>query len=258
MVGRIEALTGHLLDVRSFDLTDHDKTEHLFADERIDAVIHFAGLKAVGESVEKPLRVLRQQPRSHRLARCGRCVATGVRPARLLLLGDGLRRPERPCRCTRTCRTSVTNPYGCTKRDARSRSCATSCRGPDWRIALLRYFNPVGAHPSGRIGEDPTGIPNNLMPYLAQVAVGRREELRVFGADYDTPDGTGVRDYIHVDRPRRRADIAALARLDSTDAPVSTWNLGTGHGTLVSLAGRVRARVRPRSPGHQALGTASG
>ena len=103
---------------------------------------------------------------------------------------------------------------------------------PRWRIALLRYFNPVGAHPSGTIGEDPAGIPNNLVPYIAQVAVGRREKLSVFGDDYDTPDGTPLRDYIHVE-DLAAGHVAALARLGSTDAPVSTWNLGTGHGTSV-------------------------
>jgi UDP-glucose 4-epimerase len=103
---------------------------------------------------------------------------------------------------------------------------------PGWRVALLRYFNPVGAHPSGTIGEDPSGLPNNLVPYLAQVAVGRRERLSVFGDDYDTPDGTPLRDYIHVE-DLAAGHVAALTRLASTDRPVNTWNLGTGHGTSV-------------------------
>ena len=128
--------------------------------------------------------------------------------------------------------TSATNPYGWTKvmQEQILRDVAFS--DPTWRIALLRYFNPVGAHASGTIGEDPSDIPNNLMPYLAQVAVGRREKLSVFGGDYPTPDGTGVRDYIHVE-DLAAGHIAALTRLDAVDDAVSTWNLGTGHGTSV-------------------------
>jgi UDP-glucose 4-epimerase len=128
--------------------------------------------------------------------------------------------------------TSATNPYGWTKvmneqilRDA-------TVAHPQLRVALLRYFNPVGAHPSGRIGEDPSDIPNNLMPYIAQVAVGRREKLSVFGDDYDTPDGTGVRDYIHVE-DLAAGHVAALDWISTHDRPLSVWNLGTGTGTSV-------------------------
>jgi len=128
--------------------------------------------------------------------------------------------------------TSATNPYGWTKVMIEQILRDVAVAEPRWRIALLRYFNPVGAHPSGTIGEDPAGIPNNLVPYIAQVAVGRREKLSVFGDDYDTPDGTPLRDYIHVE-DLAAGHVAALARLGSTDAPVSTWNLGTGHGTSV-------------------------
>jgi UDP-glucose 4-epimerase len=128
--------------------------------------------------------------------------------------------------------TSATNPYGWTKvmQEQILRDVAFS--DPTWRIALLRYFNPVGAHASGTIGEDPSDIPNNLMPYIAQVAVGRREKLSVFGGDYPTPDGTGVRDYIHVE-DLAAGHIAALHRLGETEDAVSTWNLGTGQGTSV-------------------------
>ena len=128
--------------------------------------------------------------------------------------------------------TSATNPYGWTKVMQEQILRDVAAADPHWRIALLRYFNPVGAHPSGTIGEDPSDVPNNLMPYIAQVAVGRREKLFVYGDDYPTVDGTGVRDYIHVD-DLAAGHIAALNRLTTTDAPVSTWNLGTGHGTSV-------------------------
>ncbi len=230
VVGRIEALTGQPLDVRSFDLTDHDKTEHLFADERIDAVIHFAGFKAVGESVEKPLEYyennlgstfsLVRAMRRHRVRRLVFSSSATVYGA------------DAPVPMHEDLPTSATNPYGWSKVMQEQVLRDVALADPGWRIALLRYFNPVGAHPSGTIGEDPSDIPNNLMPYLAQVAVGRRDKLLVFGGDYPTPDGTGVRDYIHVE-DLAAGHIAALARLDSTDAAVSTWNLGTGHGTSV-------------------------
>jgi UDP-glucose 4-epimerase len=128
--------------------------------------------------------------------------------------------------------TSATNPYGWTKVMQEQVLRDVAAADPTWRVALLRYFNPVGAHASGTLGEDPSDIPNNLMPYIAQVAVGRRDRLRIFGDDYDTVDGTGVRDYIHVE-DLAAGHIAALTRLGSTDEPVSTWNLGTGHGTSV-------------------------
>jgi len=128
--------------------------------------------------------------------------------------------------------TSATNPYGWTKVMVEQVLRDVGAADPTWRIALLRYFNPVGAHPSGTIGEDPSEYPNNLMPYLAQVAVGRRAALSVFGGDYPTPDGTGVRDYIHVE-DLAAGHIAALNKLAAVDEPVSTWNLGTGHGTSV-------------------------
>jgi UDP-glucose 4-epimerase len=128
--------------------------------------------------------------------------------------------------------TSATNPYGWTKVMIEQILSDVAAAEPDWRIALLRYFNPVGAHASGTIGEDPQGIPNNLMPFIAQVAVGRRDRLSVFGDDYDTPDGTALRDYIHVE-DLAAGHVAALNKLASTDASVSTWNLGTGRGTSV-------------------------
>ncbi|MEO7268293.1 MAG: GDP-mannose 4,6-dehydratase, partial [Knoellia sp.] len=128
--------------------------------------------------------------------------------------------------------TSATNPYGWTKVMIEQVLRDVGVADPTWRVALLRYFNPVGAHPSGTIGEDPSDIPNNLMSFLAQVAVGRREKLSIFGGDYPTPDGTGVRDYIHVE-DLAAGHVAALNKLASVDEPVSTWNLGTGNGISV-------------------------
>ena len=230
VVGRLEALTGKPLEVHSFDLTDHDKTEHLFANDRIDAVIHFAGFKAVGESVAKPLEYYENNLGStFSLVRAMRRhgVTKLVFSSSATVYGA-----DAPVPMREDLPTSATNPYGWTKvmQEQILRDVAFS--DPTWRIALLRYFNPVGAHASGTIGEDPSDIPNNLMPYLAQVAVGRREKLSVFGGDYPTPDGTGVRDYIHVE-DLAAGHIAALTRLDAVDDAVSTWNLGTGEGTSV-------------------------
>ena len=230
VVGRIEALTGQPLDLHAFDLTDHDKTARLFETEDLDAVIHFAGFKAVGESVEKPLdyyennlgttfSLLRAMERYgvHRLVFSSSATVYGGTP---------------PVPMHEDLPTSATNPYGWTKVMQEQIFRDVAAAHPHWRIALLRYFNPVGAHPSGTMGEDPADVPNNLMPYIAQVAVGRRERLGIFGGDYPTPDGTGVRDYIHVE-DLAAGHIAALLRLQATDRGVSTWNLGTGHGTSV-------------------------
>ena len=230
VVGRLEALIGRPLDVRSFDLTDHDKTEHLFAHEPFDAVIHFAGFKAVGESVAKPLEYYENNLGStFSLVRAMR--RHGVR---MLVFSSSatVYGKDAPVPMHEDFPTSATNPYGWTKVMQEQVLRDVAAADPTWRVALLRYFNPVGAHASGTLGEDPSDIPNNLMPYIAQVAVGRLEKLRVFGDDYDTPDGTGVRDYIHVE-DLAAGHIAALARLGRTDEPVSTWNLGTGQGTSV-------------------------
>ncbi len=214
VVNRLEALTGTHLPVHGFDLRDEDKTQHLFAHEKIDAVIHFAGLKAVGESVEKPLEyyennlgatfsLVRAMRRHHvdKLVFSSSATVYGANASVPM-------REEMP--------TSATNPYGWTKVMIEQVLRDVAAAEPHWRIALLRYFNPVGAHPSGTIGEDPQGIPNNLMPFIAQVAVGKLEKLRVFGDDYDTPDGTALRDYIHVE-DLAAGHLAALNRLLTTD-----------------------------------------
>jgi UDP-glucose 4-epimerase len=229
VVGRLESLTGAHLPLHAFDLRDHDKTEHLFAHEPIDAVIHFAGLKAVGESVAQPLAyyennlgttfsLLRAMERHHvhKLVFSSSATVYGNHAPPLV--------EEMP--------TAAANPYGWTKVMIEQILRDVAAADPRWRMAILRYFNPVGAHPSGQLGEDPQGIPNNLMPFIAQVAVGRRDKLQVFGDDYPTPDGTCLRDYIHVD-DLAAGHIAALNRLGSTEDAVSTWNLGTGKGTSV-------------------------
>jgi UDP-glucose 4-epimerase len=230
VVGRLESLTGQPLDVRSFDLTDVDKTEHLFSQETFDAVIHFAGFKAVGESVEQPLEYYENNLGStFSLVRAMRRhgVSKLVFSSSATVYGANA-----PVPMQEDLPTSATNPYGWTKVMQEQVLRDIAVADPSWRIALLRYFNPVGAHPSGTIGEDPSDIPNNLMPYIAQVAVGRREKLAIFGGDYPTPDGTGVRDYIHVE-DLAAGHIAALHRLGTTSDAVSTWNLGTGQGTSV-------------------------
>jgi UDP-glucose 4-epimerase len=229
VVGRLEALSGRHIPVHAFDLTDADKTSHLFDTETIDAVIHFAGYKAVGESVAKPLSyyennlgstfsLVRAMQRHgvHKLVFSSSATVYGTDQAAAT--------EDRP--------TFATNPYGWTKVMQEQILRDVAAADPDSRFALLRYFNPVGAHPSGTIGEDPSDVPNNLMPYIAQVAVGRREKLQVFGDDYDTVDGTGVRDYIHVE-DLAAGHVAALEALERTEEPVSTWNLGTGRGTSV-------------------------
>ncbi|UAL29163.1 UDP-glucose 4-epimerase GalE [Nocardioides rotundus] len=229
VIGRLEALAGRHLPVHAFDLLDEDKTEHLFATEGFDAVIHFAGLKAVGESVEKPLDYYENNLGStFSLVRAMR--RHGV--DKLVFSSSATVYGTDQAGATEDRPTFATNPYGWTKVMQEQILRDIAVADPTLRFALLRYFNPVGAHASGTIGENPSGIPNNLMPFIAQVAVGRRERLNVFGDDYDTPDGTGVRDYIHVE-DLAAGHVAALEALTSTEEPVSVWNLGSGRGTSV-------------------------
>jgi UDP-glucose 4-epimerase len=230
VINRIQLITGRHLPVYTFDLRDTRRTEHLFTQEQIDAVIHFAGHKAVGESVKEPLKYYENNLGStfslvEAMARHG--VRNLVFSSSATVYGENATVPM-----NEDLPTSATNPYGWTKVMIEQILRDVAVAQPDWRIAILRYFNPVGAHPSGSIGEDPSGEPNNLLPYISQVAVGRLERLRIFGDDYDTPDGTPLRDYIHVE-DLAAGHVAALARLTSTDQPVSTWNLGTGRGTSV-------------------------
>lgn len=233
VMARLDALSGTHVETHAFDLTDKDKTEALFAAERIDAVVHFAGLKAVGESVQIPLEYYENNLESTfsllRAMRRHGC-HTLVFSSSATVYGDHAPVPYRedyePL--------AASSPYGRTKVMIEQVLQDVGAIDERWRIALLRYFNPVGAHPSGEIGEDPQGIPNNLMPFIAQVAVGRRERLQVFGDDYPTADGTAERDYIHVE-DLAAGHVAALTTI--ADAPedrrVRVWNLGTGTGTSV-------------------------
>lgn len=227
---RLAELADRPITVHELDLTDRGGTDALLSDGGYDAVIHFAGLKAVGESVEQPLRYYDNNLGST-LSLVEAMQAHGVR--RLVFSSSATVYGEDGVPpLTEALPTSATNPYGWTKVMIEQILRDVAAADPSWRIGMLRYFNPVGAHESGMIGEDPQGIPNNLVPYIAQVAVGRRAELSVYGDDYDTPDGTGLRDYIHVE-DLAAGHVAALNRLVTHDDPVRAWNLGTGRGTSV-------------------------
>ncbi|MBR8745045.1 UDP-glucose 4-epimerase GalE [Nocardiopsis sp. MG754419] len=226
---RVERITGRTLTFHRADCTDPVAMREILDRHDIDAVIHLAGLKAVGESTQQPLRYYRNNLDAL-LTLCEAMDAAGVRDLVLSSSATVYGDPER-VPITEEAPLSTTNPYGSTKLFAERILDDLAAADPDWRIVSLRYFNPIGAHAGGLIGEDPQGVPNNLFPYLAQVAAGRRERLSVYGDDYDTIDGTGVRDYLHV------VDLAAghLAAVDHlADAPGHRrYNLGTGRGTSV-------------------------
>ena len=229
VIGRLEALTGRHIPVHAFDLTDVDKTAHLFDIEEIDAVIHFAGYKAVGESVQKPLDYYENNLGStFSLVRAMQKHDVD----KLVFSSSATVYGTDQAGATEDRPTFATNPYGWTKVMQEQILRDVAVADPSMRIALLRYFNPVGAHPSGRIGEDPQGIPNNLVPFIAQVAVGRRDRLSVFGGDYPTADGTAERDYIHV-QDVAEGHVVALDAIVGGDAGVRVWNLGSGQGTSV-------------------------
>ena len=230
VVGRLEELAVRHIPVHAFDVADVDKRDALFEQETVDAVLHFAGYKAVGESVAEPLDYYRNNLGAT-ISLLRAMQRHRIRPL-VFSSSATVYGPTAPVPMTEALPTSATNPYGWTKVMIEQMLRDLTTAEPAWRVALLRYFNPVGAHPSGRIGEDPSDLPNNLMPYVAQVAVGRREELSVFGDDYDTPDGTGVRDYIHVD-DLAAGHVAALEWITTHERPLSVWNLGTGQGTSV-------------------------
>ena len=231
VIGRLEELSGKHVPFHVFDVRDEDKLSQLFADEPVDAVIHFAGLKAVGESVQQPLSYYETNLGST-FALVSAMARAGVR--RLVFSSSATVYGESaPVPMTEDLPTSATNPYGWSKVMQEQILTDVAAATPGFQVALLRYFNPVGAHPSGQIGEDPQGIPNNLMPFVAQVAVGRRERLSVFGGDYETTDGTGERDYIHV-VDLAEGHVAALEHLAAhPEIGARAWNLGTGHGTSV-------------------------
>ena len=227
---RVEEITGKKVKFYEADILDVEAMEKIFSEEKIDAVIHFAGLKAVGESVEKPLEYYHNNI-TGTLNLCGVMRAHGVKniifSSSATVYGDPAFIP-----ITEDCpKGSPTNPYGWTKSMIEQILMDLQKADPEWNVVILRYFNPIGAHESGLIGEDPKGIPNNLVPYIAQVAIGKRAALGVFGNDYDTPDGTGVRDYIHV-VDLARGHVKALKKLEPGSG-VSVYNLGTGNGYSV-------------------------
>jgi UDP-glucose 4-epimerase len=227
---RVEALTGKKTIFVEGDIRDRTILELLFSKHKIDSVIHFAGLKAVGEAVEKPLKYYDNNVYGT-LTLCEAMQAHGVKnlvfSSSATVYGDPTELPLREDMPT----GQPTNPYGQSKLMVELVLRDLYKSDSSWNIALLRYFNPAGAHPSGRIGEDPNGIPNNLMPFITQVATGKRECLSVFGDDYDTPDGTGVRDYIHVE-DLAAGHLKALEKLKQNVGLV-TYNLGTGVGYSV-------------------------
>ena len=227
---RVQELTGKSVKFYEGDVRDEELLRKIFAENEIAAVIHFAGLKAVGESVAQPWRYYDNNLNSTLVltkvmgeAGCKNIIFSS---SATVYSGDN----EMPLR--ETSRTgNCTNPYGWTKYMTEQILSGMAKADPQWSIVLLRYFNPVGAHKSGTMGEDPRGIPNNLMPFITQVAVGRREKLSVFGNDYDTPDGTGVRDYIHV-VDLAKGHVAAI-RYAVENHGCEVFNLGTGVGYSV-------------------------
>lgn len=253
-IDRVEQITGKSVAFYKGDVRDRALMEKIFSEHQIDFVIHFAGLKAVGESCLKPLEyydnnlygtlVLLETMRAHN---CKQIVFSSS----ATVYGDPERLP-----LDETCKTGgTTNPYGTSKYFQEIMLTDLQKSDPEWTVVLLRYFNPVGAHPSGLIGEDPQGIPNNLTPYIAKVAIGELKEIGVFGNDYPTKDGTGVRDYIHV------VDLAKghVAAIDGVKKPGTyVYNLGTGNGYSVldvihafdKACGRALPySIKPRRPG---------
>ena len=249
---RVAELAGRAPEFHKVDLLDFEGMKKLFLEIRPDAVIHFAGLKAVGESAEKPLWYYQTNVAgtlnllyAMDAADCRSIVfsssATVYGEPESMPLIEKLNMDAQSC-------------YGRTKEHIEDMLVDLAASDDRWNIALLRYFNPVGAHESGRIGEDPSGIPNNLVPFIAQVAVGRREHLNVFGNDYPTVDGTGVRDYIHV-VDLAKGHVAALSHMKQGE---HTYNLGTGHGTsvleIISAFGKackhdIPYEIKPRRAG---------
>ena len=251
---RVEKITGAKIPFHKLDLRNEKELEKVFTEHKFDAIIHFAGLKAVGESVAKPLHyydnnltstlTLLQQAVEHKVPKF-------IFSSSATVYGTP---EELPLKETSRTGVGITNPYGQTKYMIEQILQDVVAANPNLQVTILRYFNPVGAHISGLIGEDPNGLPNNLLPYVSQVAVGKLPEVGVFGDDYDTPDGTGVRDYIHV------VDLAKghVAALKSAQNGVSVYNLGTGQGTSVlelinafsKAAGKpIPYAIKPRRPG---------
>ena len=231
-VERVEELTGKRVKFYCADACDHDAMDRIFSENKVDAVIHFAAYKAVGESVAKPLEYYRNNL-DCTLTVCEAMKKHGVKrfifssSATVYGIPDHMPLDE-------TMPTSCTNPYGWTKYMNERILTDVAKANPDWSVVLLRYFNPIGAHPSAEIGELPNGVPQNLIPYLTQTAIGIRKELSVFGDDYDTPDGSCIRDYINIVDLAKAHVIAMDRMLENRSAEaIETFNLGTGQGVSV-------------------------
>lgn len=254
-LARVSEITGKKIDFHNIDIRDFDSLNSLVEKNNFDCCVHFAGLKAVGESVAKPLdyydnnvcgtvnllKVLNKHNCKNIIFSSSACVYGNPK---IIPISESC--PKGDC----------TNPYGQTKNMIEEILMDLQKSDKDWNVVLLRYFNPIGAHQSGKIGEDPNGVPNNLMPYITQVAVGKRSELSIFGNDYDTPDGTGVRDYIHV-VDLARGHVCALKAIENK-CGIEIFNLGTGHGYSVLDVVRAFERandikipyvMKPRRPG---------
>ena len=258
VIDRIEAITGKRPKFYEVNILDEEKMEEIFKKNEIDSVIHFAGFKAVGESVAKPLAYYTNNLTTtlivlNLMKKYG--VRNFVFSSSATVYGD-----PHTCPILETFPLSVTNPYGRTKLMIEEMLVDICKADKELNVALLRYFNPVGAHESGTIGEEPNGIPNNLMPYITKVAVGKLEKLSVFGDDYNTPDGTGVRDYIHV-VDLANGHLKALTKLE-TNPGLVIYNLGTGKGysvlDMVKAFSKACGKdipyvIAPRRPGDVAM-----
>jgi UDP-glucose 4-epimerase len=254
-VKRVEKIIDKKVTFVNADVRDHDAMDNIFKTQKIDAVIHFAGLKAVGESCVKPLEYYENNMNATfvllDVMRNNGCKNI-IFSSSATVYGDPAIIP-----ITEECpKGQCTNPYGQTKSMLEEVLKDVQKADNEWNVVLLRYFNPIGAHKSGLIGENPNGIPNNLMPYITQTAIGMREELGVFGNDYDTPDGTGVRDYIHV-VDLATGHVAALKAIER-NCGLAIYNLGTGHGYSVldvvkafekANGLKVPYSIKPRRPG---------
>jgi UDP-glucose 4-epimerase len=252
---RLTTLLGREIDCHAVDVCDESRLDEVFAAVRPEAVIHFAGLKAVGESVAEPLRYYR----TNLGATMSLAAVMRRHGVDMLIFSSSatVYSPDAASPLREDAPLGAVNPYGWTKLMNEQILRDVAAHGGPSRVALLRYFNPVGAHPSGLLGEQPRGVPNNLAPYVVQVAAGRLPVLRVWGADYPTPDGTCQRDYIHV-LDLAAGHVAALAALRDGDPRVHTWNLGTGHPTsvleMVTAFSRVVGRPIPYEVGERRPG----
>ena len=259
-LNRVEQITGKKVKFYENDIADREAMAKVFEENDIFSVIHFAGLKAVGESVQKPLEYYKNNI-SGTLEMCDVMRQHNVKniifSSSATVYGD----PESVPITEKFPKGQCTNPYGWTKSMLEQILTDIQFADKEWNVILLRYFNPIGAHKSGLMGEDPNGIPNNLMPYVMKVAIGQLPHVNVFGNDYPTPDGTGVRDYIHV-VDLAKGHIKALEKLEKEQEGLYIYNLGTGHGVSVldmvkgfekATGKEVPYKIAPRRPGDIAI-----